>query len=428
MKKNIFFTILLIIITASSYAQLVQKANKLHVGTTSGTMNTSAALDVTSTTKGFLPPRMTLTQMNAINSPATGLMVYCTDCTTEGLYVNNGSNFIPLAGAEGMVINRVAITALTNNGGSNYTITDSNTPATGAILITYEDAGGNVISTTVNSRTANTSFNVDFGAIPDNAGFLNYAFPTNNVATVTGTVGPAGAKGDKGDQGNAGVAGVKGDKGDQGDAGLATATNGLTLTGSNVKLGGTLIENTLITQGANTLDFTTTAVDGFAVDGTTFSVDGSNDRVGVGTALPEAKLEVNGAVKIGNNTGNAVVGMIRYNGTNYQGCTVAGNPGTWVDLDTSTSNSVTPITSITAATTLDTTHSTVIINTGSPVITLPTASANVGRIYRIVNRTTNTGTISTYRTITDASAISTTYVPNKVLLLQSDGTDWFQIN
>ena len=307
-KKYIYLTLLFIIIAATSSAQLVQKANKMHVGTTNATMHASAALDVTSTTKGFLPPRMTEAQRNAITTPARGLIVYCTDCAKEGLYVYNGSGFVPLAGA------------------------------------------------------------------------------------VDG------------------------------------ATNGITSTGNNVKLGGTLIENTLITQGANTLDFTTTAVDGFAVDGTTFSVDGSNDRVGVGTALPEAKLEVNGAVKIGNNTGNAVVGMIRYNGTNYQGCTVAGNPGTWVDLDTSTSNSVTPITSITAATTLDTTHSTVIINTGSPVITLPTASANVGRIYRIVNRTTNTGTISTYRTITDASAISTTYVPNKVLLLQSDGTDWFQIN
>jgi hypothetical protein len=36
----------------------------------------SAALDVVSTTKGFLPPRMTTTQKNAIASPATGLMVY----------------------------------------------------------------------------------------------------------------------------------------------------------------------------------------------------------------------------------------------------------------------------------------------------------------------------------------------------------------
>jgi hypothetical protein len=39
----------------------------------------SAQLDVTSTTKGFLPPRMTTAQKNAIAAPASGLMVYDTD-------------------------------------------------------------------------------------------------------------------------------------------------------------------------------------------------------------------------------------------------------------------------------------------------------------------------------------------------------------
>lgn len=41
----------------------------------------SAQLEIRSTTKGFLPPRMTTTQRNAIASPATGLTIYCTDCT-----------------------------------------------------------------------------------------------------------------------------------------------------------------------------------------------------------------------------------------------------------------------------------------------------------------------------------------------------------
>ena len=46
----------------------------------------SAALDVVSTTRGFLPPRMTAAQRTAIASPAVGLMVYQTD-GTEGLYI-----------------------------------------------------------------------------------------------------------------------------------------------------------------------------------------------------------------------------------------------------------------------------------------------------------------------------------------------------
>jgi hypothetical protein len=45
----------------------------------------SAMLDVKSTTKGLLPPRMTHIELNAISNPADGLMVYCTDCGPNGL-------------------------------------------------------------------------------------------------------------------------------------------------------------------------------------------------------------------------------------------------------------------------------------------------------------------------------------------------------
>jgi len=55
----------------------------------SGANNTSAALEVRSTTKGFLPPRMTTTQRDAIASPAAGLVIYNT--TTNVLNFYNGS-------------------------------------------------------------------------------------------------------------------------------------------------------------------------------------------------------------------------------------------------------------------------------------------------------------------------------------------------
>ena len=50
-------------------------SGKLSVGTPSAA---SSVMEVTSTTQGFLPPRMTTTQKNAISSPAAGLMVYDT--------------------------------------------------------------------------------------------------------------------------------------------------------------------------------------------------------------------------------------------------------------------------------------------------------------------------------------------------------------
>jgi hypothetical protein len=57
----------------------------------SDTINASAVLEAVSTTQGFLPPRMTTTQKNAIASPAAGLVVY--DNTTNKLQCYNGSTW-----------------------------------------------------------------------------------------------------------------------------------------------------------------------------------------------------------------------------------------------------------------------------------------------------------------------------------------------
>jgi hypothetical protein len=69
-------------------ARITASGNFL-IGTT--TENTSALLEVTSTTKGFLPPRMTTTQKNAIGTPAAGLIVYDTD--TNKLCCYNGTTW-----------------------------------------------------------------------------------------------------------------------------------------------------------------------------------------------------------------------------------------------------------------------------------------------------------------------------------------------
>ncbi|SEM81763.1 hypothetical protein SAMN05421856_1071, partial [Chryseobacterium taichungense] len=56
---------------------------------------------------------------------------------------------------------------------------------------------------------------------------------------------------------------------------------------------GSLSGNTTVTQGNNTLAFSSSATNGFSVAGSTLSVDGVNNRVGIGTTSPSAKLEVN---------------------------------------------------------------------------------------------------------------------------------------
>lgn len=52
----------------------------LKVGSNLNSIQSNAVLELESTTKGFLLPRMTAVQMAAITTPAAGMMVYCTDC------------------------------------------------------------------------------------------------------------------------------------------------------------------------------------------------------------------------------------------------------------------------------------------------------------------------------------------------------------
>jgi hypothetical protein len=67
-------------------------ASTLKVGG-SNTIADSAQLEVASTTKGFLLPRMTKAQRNLITSPVAGLMIYQTD-NTAGLRTYNGTNWM----------------------------------------------------------------------------------------------------------------------------------------------------------------------------------------------------------------------------------------------------------------------------------------------------------------------------------------------
>jgi hypothetical protein len=64
---------------------LINNSNTIQVTTTP-----SAELEVRSINRGFLPPRMTQIQRNAIGSPATGLLTYQTD-NTENLYLKKST-------------------------------------------------------------------------------------------------------------------------------------------------------------------------------------------------------------------------------------------------------------------------------------------------------------------------------------------------
>ena len=65
-------------------------AQNISITTDGSAPHASAMLDIQSTTKGLLIPRMTMAQRNAISTPAAGLIIYQTD-NGPGMYLYNGS-------------------------------------------------------------------------------------------------------------------------------------------------------------------------------------------------------------------------------------------------------------------------------------------------------------------------------------------------
>jgi hypothetical protein len=86
--KTIFSGLILACASTTVSAQTVNK-----FGINSMTIEASAVLELESTTKGFLAPRMTVLQKGAILSPVEGLLVYQTD-GIKGFYSFDGADWV----------------------------------------------------------------------------------------------------------------------------------------------------------------------------------------------------------------------------------------------------------------------------------------------------------------------------------------------
>ncbi|MFN1217440.1 tail fiber domain-containing protein [Chryseobacterium kwangjuense] len=72
---------------------------------------------------------------------------------------------------------------------------------------------------------------------------------------------------------------------------------------------GALSDNRIVSQGGNTLTFTTNQVNGFSIAGNNFSVDGANNRLGFGTSTPLGKIDI-----VSDNAGGGSGNDIYFNG------------------------------------------------------------------------------------------------------------------
>lgn len=159
--KQLFTLLATVILTATTFAQV-------GIGTTNP--DTSAALDITSTTKGLLIPRMTNTQRLAIASPVAGLLVYVIDFDGGTFLFYNGTDWKELSLTQartapdaptitgvtsGDAQATISFTAPSNNGGSaitSYTATSNPGGFTG----TVNQAGNGTI--TVPGLTNGTAY------------------------------------------------------------------------------------------------------------------------------------------------------------------------------------------------------------------------------------------------------------------------------
>ena len=88
--KSICLIFATIFISTISFAQ---------VGIGTNSPDASAKLDISSTTQGFLPPRMSYYQRTQITSPVAGLTIWCSNCGSSGeMQVFNGSAWTNMTG------------------------------------------------------------------------------------------------------------------------------------------------------------------------------------------------------------------------------------------------------------------------------------------------------------------------------------------
>ncbi|OYU84831.1 MAG: hypothetical protein CFE24_05060 [Flavobacterium sp. BFFFF2] len=345
MKKYIYFISGAFFLVSTSIFAQVQKAQTVQVGSTpTNTVAASAALQVDDTTRGFLLPRMTTARRLALPSPATGLQVFDTDSKTAWYYngtvwVNNdtvedgdiGSMFTkdPVNGL--IYLNQLSDGTTARGAGKEFVIRDdscfgigTSTMAAdalcdvngllltnGGFLNNPNTSGGttSTISFKTGSSTNNSIINsnstlgfynnnpnasMTFSLADDGSGSSYYSFLRGKMA-IGGTVAPTQQLDVTG---NVKFSGTLLPNSTAGTSGQVLTTSGANLapTWGNPRLlyslDSSLSANRTVALGSNTLAFNSSVANSFSVDSGSFSVDGANNRVGIGTTAPQSIVHV----------------------------------------------------------------------------------------------------------------------------------------
>ncbi|MBI4096085.1 MAG: MerR family transcriptional regulator, partial [Candidatus Levybacteria bacterium] len=279
-------------------------AEPVSIGT--ATPSASAILDLISEDKGFLAPRMTEVQVNAIEAPAAGLFVYNTDTNHYNMY--NGTEWQGVFSSIGDSTAGDAFTETGTNGKAlwfNGTSGGKVKVTAGTILgakdvLTLPDTTGTFI-TTGNLTSITTVGTVSTGVW--NGTVLTVPYGGTGVSTLTGIVLGNGSGVMTGLTASAGIAGAIGDE---------TGT-GLMVFGTSPAI------TTSLTTASTSFDLINTAAAtvNFAGAATALSIGATT-----GTAtLNNATTAITGALTANGNVtlGDAITDTITFTGRVAQG-------------------------------------------------------------------------------------------------------------
>ncbi len=314
------------------------------IGTTAP--DATAILELLSTNKGLLVPRMNTAGMLAIATPANSLLIYNTDSMCYFFYRVPTTSWISLCTATGGGSGATGPTGPAGAAGvAGTTGATGDTGATGTAGAT----GATGIGTTGTTGTAGAT-GATGATGPGGAGSLGPTGPTGATGTGTaGATGPTGATGATG-TGAAGATGATGATG-TGTAGATGATGPTwTITSDNFNADGTLaivtdIPSTIASTNAAWLCAATTATTN-ATAGLRFLGTSTNQHMDlVSNNAVRGRLSSLGEFFIGttvtalpgdllNGVGNAtfpwaVNGYTSFNGGATYGLRQAGSTGTW---------------------------------------------------------------------------------------------------
>ena len=181
MKKTIYTVFIALGTVAFTNAA---HAQGMAVNNSGSSANTSAMLDVSSTTKGVLVPRMIATQRTSISSPAEGLLVYQTDAPT-GFYFYTAGSWQQL----GAPANTTA-QGNTFNGASQLVQLDATAklPAVDGSQLTHLPSSGGVGSTGIvvvtMALSGHTAYTIPSSSIGGNV-ILDFQNNTDGTAVMT---------------------------------------------------------------------------------------------------------------------------------------------------------------------------------------------------------------------------------------------------